>query len=369
MDARRRHHRLDQLSIEAQDQIAEGSADKGAEICRQLIREWTDIQGPDGEKVLIWRGFLGKALIEGQRHREAEDVLFELLVDRERLLGPDDPSVLVTRGNLARAIAFGGRPQEALLHARRLYDDRVRLVGPDDPTTLDSLGHIASFHFHDGLFSEAAEIYEELLERRIRVLGVEHPDVFQTEHNLAAARAYMRDPDDIEGLREVAELLEEELGLNHLLTLNAYGLLSETLMRVGRLTEAFDMSQMVFDGRARLLGDHDSHTLRGRAVMARILAKLDRWAEAVSEHMRVIQLHAEHGRENEAAGAPAVFGLFNTWVARSPEAPPRLDDESLKDMLLLTHWLETKCGKVELSTEYKELALSCRAVIESYLAE
>jgi len=369
MDARRRQHRLDTLSIEAQREIAEGSADRGAELCRQLIREWTDIQGPDGERVLVWRGFLGKALTEGQRHREAEEVLFDLLVDRERLLGPDDPSVLATRGNLARAIAFGGRPHEALLHARRLYDDRVRLVGPDDPTTLDSLGHIAHFNFHSGNFSEAATIYEELLERRIQVLGVEHPDVFQTDHNLAAARAYTRNPDDLEGLHEVAQALEEELGLDHLLTLNAYGILCETLMRAGRLAEALTMSQMVCDGRARLLGDHDSHTLRGRVVMAKILTRLGRWTEAVSEFMRIVQLHTEHGRDNEAAGAHAAATLLGAWLDTNPNCPPKLDNDSLRDMLRLTYWLETKCSKLELSLEYRKLALEARRVLATYLSK
>jgi len=107
MDAQRRQYRLERLSIEAQEQIEDGSPGKGAELCRKLISEWTQIQGPDGDDVMVWRGFLGRALVQAHRFNEAEEVLSQLLVDRERLLGPDDPSVLVTRGNLASAIGLG----------------------------------------------------------------------------------------------------------------------------------------------------------------------------------------------------------------------------------------------------------------------
>lgn len=164
MDAPRHQRRLDRLSIKAQRQIALGSAEKGAEICRILIKEWTDIEGPDGDKVLVWRGFLGRALTEAQHYAEAEEVLADLLVDRERVLGADDPSTFVTRGNLARAIALGGRPREAIFHAERRLADRRRVLGPNHPATLDSMGHLAHFHFIDAQFDRAVELYGELLD-------------------------------------------------------------------------------------------------------------------------------------------------------------------------------------------------------------
>jgi tetratricopeptide (TPR) repeat protein len=363
MDAQRRKHRLDKMSIEAQREIAEGSADKGADICRKLIREWSDVQGPEGERVLVWRGFLGKALTEARRYNQAEEVLSDLLVDRERLLGPDDPSVLVTRGNLARVIALGGRPREAIFHAERLLADRLRLLGPDHPNTLDSVGHIAHFHFIDGEYAIAAEMYEELLERRIQVLGDDHPDVFQTEHNLVACRAKLGNPDDIEDNRELAMVLQEELGFDHLDTLNAFSLLADALLRVGETQEALAIGQSVLDAYSRLLGDRDPKTLSCRRLIQRSLLGLDRLDDAIDVTLRIVELDQESGRGMSLVSINPIVALFDAIISRAEFFGLRLPKEQTAAVLSLCDHLESVDPQKELATEYRDLAGNVRAAI------
>ncbi|MFM7127182.1 MAG: tetratricopeptide repeat protein [Actinomycetota bacterium] len=356
MNNKRLLERLGDLSIEAQREIEQGSAERGADLCRQLIQEWSALQGPEGERVLIWRGFLGRALTEARRYREAEDVLAQLLIDRERLLGPDDLSVMVTRGNLARVIALGGRPQEAILLGRLLYADRLRILGPEDPSTLDSLGHIAHFHYLLGDFVTAAELYENLLDERIRILGPNHPHVFQTEHNLASARARSGDPNDIQDLMDTAMELQEQLGFDDLLTLNAFALLVEALTKLGDHSEALRLGILVREGRSRVLGDADARTLSARQLVVTSLVHLQRWSEAIDEMMAIVRAGVEQGRDDEVADVSTIATLLSAWLDSGflrPTAPGRNDSASLLELASL---LDRKARQLELSDLYRRIA-------------
>lgn len=360
MDAQRWKHRLDRLAIEAQREIAEGSPDKGAEICRRLINDWAQIQGPDGEKVLVWRGFLGRALVQAHRLNEAEEVLSELLVDRERLLGPDDPSVLVTRGNLARAVAFAGRPQEAILHARRLLSDRMRLLGPDHPSTLDSVGHLANFHSLDRQHDVAAEMYEELLARRIEVLGEDHPDVFQTEINMHLCRSKAGHEVDIDELRDVVDAMHEVYGSEHPETINVVLALASALSRKQDFAEAHHLANLAVDAAARTLGELDPKTLNARVEVVRALVGLGRPLEAINETMRIVRAHDEDRRGDEATGVSAAVIVLNWWVSDGRHRKALGDDPVRAEIRAVAKWLESSTRDVESSEEYRALAIAAR---------
>ena len=176
------------LSVWGQEALAEERYERAVACFEALVAFGSEHEGPTAPTTMVWRGFLGRALTEARRCAEAEDVLGDLLVDRERVLGPNHELTLVTRGNLARSIALGGRPEEGILLARRLLDDRLQLLGADHPSTLDSRGHIAQFTLVAGRAAEAAAMYEALLADRIRVLDADNPAIEQTQHNLDVAR-------------------------------------------------------------------------------------------------------------------------------------------------------------------------------------
>lgn len=363
MDAQRRQYRLERLSIEAQEQIEDGSADKGAELCRKLISEWTQIQGPDGDNVMVWRGFLGRALVQAHRLNEAEEVLSQLLVDRERLLGPDDPSVLVTRGNLARAIAFGGRPQEAIFHARRLLSDRMRLLGPDHPSTLDSVGHLANFHSLDGQHAVAAEMYEELLNRRIEVLGEDHPDVFQTEINVYLCRSKAGHDVDIDELRDVVEAMDAAYGPEHPETINVVLALTSALSRCQQHAQALHVANLALDAAARTLGDLDRKTLAARVEVIRALVGLGRTRDAIDETMKIVHAHHETRRGKEATGIAAAVIILNWWVSEDRGRGATLEPQIRQNILAISDWLESCTADIESSEAYRRLAKVARGIV------
>jgi len=299
MSRDKRISQLEDLAYQAQWELEEGSAEKAIEICRELVEEWTDIQGPDGETVLVWRGFLGRSLTEARRFLEAERELTALLDDRNRVLGPDHPQTLVTRGNLARAIGRGGRPQEAIEISTDLLQDRLRLMGPDHPSTFDTRGNIAQFHDLLGDFDTAALMLEELLEDRIRVLGEDHPVVMSTLHNLHVIRSRSGKTCDVQDLQVFAEEMLEDLGPDNLNVVNAFGILADAHEKRRNLDEALRVSRFVFDARSRMLGDEDARTLVTRRRIARLLEALGRSTEAIDEMMRIVELHVRAGRLDE----------------------------------------------------------------------
>jgi len=368
MKLERRIAELGDLFVEAQAEIAEGNAEIGADLCRILIDEWTDIQGPDGERVLVCRGFLGKALTEARRYQEAEEVLAALLIDRERLLGLDHESVLVTRGNLARVVALSGRPQEAILQAERLLADRLRILGPDHPSVFDSMGHIAHFNYLMSDFATAADLYQEVLNERLRVLSPDHPDIHQTRYNLIASRAKSGRPSDIDELLELALTLQSDMGLDDFLTLDAFALLAEAYVHIGNFADALEVGLVVREGRSRTLGNNATKTLSARLLVAKAHSGLGNWPQAIAETVTVVNLNAELDRESQSTGLPAVVKILNTWLEAQTIEPLNLAQSEIDGLLRLSHWLEAKSTGIELSLEYKALAQVIRVVLASTLS-
>jgi tetratricopeptide (TPR) repeat protein len=295
---------LDELAIAAQTALREGNADHAAELFRQLVARWTVVEGPDGESVLNWRGFVAQSLIAGRRYTAAEEVLQQLLDDRARVLGVNHPSVLVARGNLAKAVSFGGRPDEALLIADRLLVDRVRMLGADDEATLSTRGIIAEIHLQAGRPDEAAAIYEALLADRVRVLGDNHHQTLITADNLRLARSYIDDPAAvIPEMLYRARSLSIDFGDDAPETLAAYAQAAEVMIRVGRHAEALPILDSVIEWRRETLGADDSRTCAAIRIRARGLAKAGRLEEAHADLQALVTRVSTRSREEEPDNA------------------------------------------------------------------
>jgi tetratricopeptide (TPR) repeat protein len=302
---------LDKWSIDAQRELAEGSAERACDLIRQLVEVWTRIQGPDGERVLSWRGFLGRALTEARRYQQAEEALSALLSDRARVEGAEATGTLVVRGNLARVIALGGRPMEAIVIAQRLLEDRIRLLGRDDPSTLDTRGNIAHFHYLAGLNLVAVDLYEDLLGDRERVLGLDHPVVTATRTNLAAVRAAATgSASDLEGLLRVAGETLANLGPDHPTTATQYALVAERLEKAGRYEEALGYIDWACDARARLLGERNAMTVSARTLRARCLSGLRRTDEALMDLSALVARLGSMGLAGDQTSLSARADMF-----------------------------------------------------------
>ena len=256
--------------------------------CEALVQLLTRAEGPESERLMIWRGFLGRALTEARRYFEAIDVLSDLLVDRERILGPEDRQTLATRGNLARAMAFGGRVNEGILLAERLLADRLRLFGDMDPTVLDTLGHLAQFHSLAGNHETAVKFAEEQLEKREQVFDKGDPILEMTRLNLDVFRSRnVRPVEALAGLRERLETSIEQLGADHPETFTAKGLLAEQLRWSGAFSESTDLLEELLADRIRVLGGQAPATLTTSFMYGRALRECGRPEDSVT-HLRAL---------------------------------------------------------------------------------
>lgn len=304
---------LEQLAVDAQRELAEGSPARACGLFETLIDRWTAIQGPDGERVLVWRGFLGRALTEARRYTEAEEVLGRLLIDRERVEGADAESTLVTRGNLIRAIGLGGRPREAMVQAQRLIEDRIRVLGEEHPSTMHARGHLARLHYNVAEYDIAAELYRDLVADRTDVLGRDHEDTRAARFNLAVslAKSSMGGDDMVEGVADESLELLNRHGVDHPATATAFAVLAETLERHGRFDDALATWNVVIDCRARLLGDTDNAVIAARSARADCLVALGRSGDAFDEYVHVIDRYEVGGVGSELPALGARMALLS----------------------------------------------------------
>ncbi|MFZ9628611.1 MAG: tetratricopeptide repeat protein [Ilumatobacteraceae bacterium] len=274
----------DLRSVAAQFYLDNGDAGRAVEHCQRLIDVYTRSQGRQGERTMVWRGFLGRAYTEARLYDRAEVVLRDLLADRTLGLGPDHPSTLVTRGNLARVIGRSGRPHEALEIADDLLADRLRILGPDHPSTLDSRGHIAQLHDLAGDHVTALRLLRELLADRERLLPPDDPALLSTRHNIAVIAAAV---DGTEGglveLDANVERVTELHGAEHPDALVARAVRAEHLMRLGAFESAADELREVLAARVRVLGEFAPATIVSHRMLLECLLGLGQAAHALPQ--------------------------------------------------------------------------------------
>lgn len=320
----RRVEQLGEYFVEGQRELHEGSVDRAVEIFTELSAEWADFDGPDCERALTMRGFAGLALTDARRFTEAEAVLADLLLDRERVLGPDDEQTLVARANLMRAIAFGGRPREAIVMAERLIEDRTRIYGPDDVSVHRMAGHIARFHYELDEYAEAAARYEAVLEAFER-LGLDETREFAEMTYNGAVAEVKADPND-ETVRAFAEMvaeIEEDLGPDHSWSMTAAATLAEVLaFFTDRPEEALERYLELVERRTALHGAASPQTLETRRALARCLIATDRPGEAVAHLVEGVRACDEIGYSCEVGGLHTRMDLV--WARM--ELIGRLDD-------------------------------------------
>ena len=250
-----------------------------AEVRRWIAAAEEAGETADGDRLLELRGILGDALAQAHQYAEAEELLVEVLVERERRYGPDDHRTQVARGNLSRCVRQAGRPAEALAIAEALLADRRRLLGPEHPSTLDAVGHVAHALCALGRYGEAVALFTEQGEARARVLGNDHWSTVQSRDNVLAVRARSRedDPEELlEALRQAAQDAVDRFGLLDEGAMAARGHLTDQLVRMGRWEDALVGLEILAADREVVLGPAHPMTLTTLRTRLGVLDALGR---------------------------------------------------------------------------------------------
>jgi tetratricopeptide (TPR) repeat protein len=196
------------------------------------------------------------------QYRDAENVLCEVLKERERVLGHEHPDTILTRHKLALQLDYQGKNGEAETEYRAVIKLEEKVLGPEHPQTLTSRSNLGTLLDDQGKYAEAETESRTAMMLEEKVLGPEHPQTLETRHNLAKALADEGKCSEAETeVRALIALRERVLGAEHPDTLETRVDLAKVLAKQGRYAEAEADDRAVLELQEKVLGTENPDTL------------------------------------------------------------------------------------------------------------
>ncbi|QBS41316.1 tetratricopeptide repeat protein [Nocardia sp. CS682] len=288
----------------------------------QAISNAVDLDPAVSARVLSFRSWATRQLIEAADTTRSLAQARNTLTDLEQVLGPDHPRTLASRNNLAYAYESAGLLDEAILLYEQNVTDCERSLGPDHPDTLNSRNNLASTYQSAGLLDKAIPLHEQNVTDRERSLGPDHPDTLNSRNNLA--HTYQS-----AGLLDKAIPLHEQnvtdrersLGPDHPDTLLSHVNLASAYESAGRLDEAIPLYERCLTDYEHVMGLGHPATLTWRKALASAYESARRLDEAIPLHKQNVTVC------EQALGPDHPFTLaLRDHLADAYETAERLDE-------------------------------------------
>jgi tetratricopeptide (TPR) repeat protein len=200
---------------------------------------------------------------------EAEQLEVQVMDVRKKLLGADHPDTLTSMANLAVAYQDQGKWNNAEQLGVQVMDMRKKLFGVDHPNTLRSMANLAVTYYKQGKWNEAEQLGVQVIDMRKKLLGADHPDTLISMANLAVTYQNQGKWNEVEQLEvQVMDMRKKLLGENHPDTLRSMGNLAVTYYNQKKCNEAEQLGVQVMDMRKRLLGADHPDTFTSMANLA-----------------------------------------------------------------------------------------------------
>ncbi|KAI1752090.1 tetratricopeptide repeat domain-containing protein [Xylaria castorea] len=320
-------------------------ADVDAQLKLKSTQSWLSrlVQGPsvNADRIRMYAKF---SLVYAQcgEFRKAEPLLAEVATSLTLYLGPESPRTRAAQTALAGVYWGQGKVNEALELQRNIATTCEKHLGRKNPDTLRALQKLSSTLWQQGEYITAKELQVEVVAGLKKLLGPKHSDTLEAMNDLGrTVMKYGRQEDLHEAFRLFSKALEgmrETLGNEHLLatypkenlarvscllgeqtlldralqlmeevvstrkarmgkeapwTLMAIGNMAVVLGAIGRLQEAEGLILNSIPIAERNLGAHHIGVLFGRQILATILIQQERYNEAESILVEVIE-HQKH---------------------------------------------------------------------------
>lgn len=137
---------------------------------------WSQTREEPDESTLVAMTMEASELGARKKYAEAEQIQFEVLAARRRVLGAAHPSTLNALGTLASYVAYQRKDAESERLHRELLAVEKRVRGEEHRETLATLHNLAFSLQNQGKYSESDQLYRELIASRTRIFGPESPE-------------------------------------------------------------------------------------------------------------------------------------------------------------------------------------------------
>jgi tetratricopeptide (TPR) repeat protein len=225
------------------------------------------------------------------KYAEAEQMLRQTLMLKEKVLGEEHPSTLDSMNNLAIALDSQGKYEEAEQMHRQTLMLTKKVLDEKHPSTLDSMNNLAIVLHSQGKYEEAEQMHRQTLMLTKKVLGKEHPHTLDSMNNLAELLDSQGKYEEAEQMhRQTLKLRKKVLGKEHPDTLVSMNNLAEVLDSQGKYEEAEQMHRQTLELRKKMLGKEHSATLVSMNNLAEVLHYQEKYEEAEQVHRQTLEL-------------------------------------------------------------------------------
>lgn len=194
-----------------------------------------------------------------------------------------------------------------------------RLAGSDDPRTINLQYNLASYLHAAGQVPEAVTVSRDVVAAAVRVFGDSHETTLDAWLSLAGALSEIRnsegnvEPTSAEKseklYRETLEVAKKELGHDHHVTMRALEGLSILLAKIERYAEAVQINTQLLEVQRFKLGPEADATLSTRLNLAAALLRQHLPEPAQKE----FQLLYEISKRQKGEDHPHTI-LVNAWI-------------------------------------------------------
>ena len=225
------------------------------------------------------------------KYEEAEELELKALDLHKKVLGPEHPDTLTNQANLASTYSDQGKYEEAVELMLKVVDLHRKVVGPEHPYTLTSMANLASTYSEQGKYEEAVELMLKVVDLHRKVVGPEHPSTLTCIGNLASTYSDQGKYEEAAELKlKVVGLNRKVLGPEHPSTLTSMNNLAVTFLEQGKHEEAEQLELKVLDLRKKVLGPQHPSTLTSMANLASTYSNQGKYEDAGELLLKVLDL-------------------------------------------------------------------------------
>ncbi len=268
-------------------------------------------------------GYLGEALEEQAKYKDAEEVFRLALAIDERAFGPEHAWVGIFLNNVALLCDEQGDYAEAEQYYRRGLQLDEKLLGPEHRDVAIDLNNLATLYKEQGKYEDAEALYKRSIAIGEKTLGPKSPDLATRLCNLADL--YMDEGRYVEAeqlLKRGLTIKEEKLGPEHPAVAHILNNLGVLYSEENRYAEAEPFEKRALQIWEKTVGPN--HPLVGSCLdnLATLYDHEERYAEAEPLFKRSLEITEKAvGPEHpDVAKALNNFGMLYDHERKFPEA-------------------------------------------------